>query len=78
MGSEEKDQFDKLTAKLWNYLVDVKKAAAYCNESEKQWNNNRWLGRGCPYLKIGGKVYYDLRDVKEYFRGRVQRIVPGG
>jgi hypothetical protein len=32
----------------------------------------RWIKHGPPYLKIGGRVAYRLRDVEEYEAARLQ------
>ena len=37
----------------------------------------RWLRRGPPYLKIGGRIVYRLEDVEAYEAGQVRGPTPG-
>lgn len=28
--------------------------------------NDRWSGRGLPYIKVGGRILYDLKDIEKF------------
>lgn len=35
--------------------------------------NDRWLGRGLPYYKVGKAVRYSIADLKRYLqKGRIE------
>ena len=37
----------------------------------------RWRGKGLPFLKIGGRVFYREEDVRDYERTRMFRDTRG-
>lgn len=37
----------------------------------------RWLRRGPPYLRVGGRVVYRLEDVEAYENDNLQPSAPG-
>lgn len=51
----------------------------YCRitgESLGTARRNRLLGKGCPYVKLGARVFYRTEDIERYIannvRGRIQ------
>ena len=47
-------------------------AAALLKSSVQTLRNNRFLRKGCPYIKIGRSVRYLLSDIQDYLeRNRI-------
>ena len=44
--------------------IEVDELADRCGVSKKTIDNRRYRGQGPNYFKIGGKIKYDLDDVK--------------
>lgn len=54
-------------------ITELEAAELLC-KSVQTLRNDRHLGRGCPYLKMGRSVRYLVSDIKDY---RIaNRIVP--
>ena len=52
--------------------VDERKAAAIMSKSVQSLRNERFIGKGCPYLKLGRSVRYLVSDIQDYLtRNRV-------
>jgi predicted DNA-binding transcriptional regulator AlpA len=47
-------------------LVDERQAATILGMSVKTLQRWRWAGREVPFIKLGGSVRYDLRDLQTY------------
>ena len=75
--SPEVREFEKLTKQLKARLVDTSQAAKFLHCSVQKLHNDRWKGVGLPYYKFNSRCYYDIRDLKQYFKTNMQRIVPG-
>lgn len=55
------------------YLTQ-KQLAERWNMSPRTLERQRWDKTGCPYIKLGGLVRYDLEDVIAHeAKGRVER-----
>ena len=76
--NKEVEEFARLTSTMNKRFVTVTQAAKFLRCSKQKLNNDRWLSKGCPYYKLHGKIYYDINDLKKYFKENMQRIVPGG
>ena len=46
-----------------NHLLSVSEAARVLGVSVSWMNKKRLVGGGCPYLKLGRRVLYDLQDI---------------
>ena len=46
--------------------LNVKEAAAYLGLSTSTLNKMRLTGTGPPYMKLGRRVLYDLRDLEQW------------
>jgi hypothetical protein len=52
--------------------MDEFKAASLLNQSVQTLRNHRFLGKGCPYIKLGRSVRYLLSDIQDYLeRNRI-------
>ena len=76
LNSQEVKEFEHLSDNLWKRLVTVVQAAKFLGCSVQKLNNDRWLSKGCPYIKLHGKVYYDINDLKKFLKEKLQRVVP--
>lgn len=47
-------------------LLAVPEAARLIGVSVSFMNKKRLIGDGCPYRKIGRRVFYDLQDLKDW------------
>ena len=47
-------------------VVDEHQAGQIMNRCVQTLRNDRYLARGCPYVKIGRSVRYLLNDIHEY------------
>lgn len=52
--SNDKNEFD---------LMTQKEAATMIRMSESWFERQRWEKKGIPYIKIGGRVFYDKQDL---------------
>ncbi|MCG2750373.1 MAG: helix-turn-helix domain-containing protein [Desulfobacteraceae bacterium] len=53
-------------------VLKTDEAAKLAGQKAQTWHNNRHLGRGCPYTKIGRSIRYLAKDVEEYItKGRI-------
>jgi hypothetical protein len=55
--------------------LPAKKVAHLFGTSEERLANDRYLGRGLPYVKFGRSVFYLRSDVTAYLAAN--RVVPG-
>ena len=55
-----------------NFMTE-REVAQFLNRSVRTLRNDRWLGRGIPYVKVGRTVRYRFADVQAYVNSR-----PGG
>nr|BDD44339.1 hypothetical protein 15 [Desulfobacterales bacterium] len=46
--------------------IDEYEAAAIRSQSVQTLRNERHLGKGCPYVKLGRSVRYLMRDIEAY------------
>lgn len=74
--SEEVKEFEQLTKRLKARLVNTAQAAEFLHCSKQKLYNDRWQGKGLPYYKFHGKVFYDIRDLKQFFKNKMKRIEP--
>lgn len=44
--------------------------------SEKWLRQKRWLEQPPPYVKVRGKVFYDLADIEKYEAGLEVKVYP--
>jgi predicted DNA-binding transcriptional regulator AlpA len=51
---------------LPNRKLSVREAARFLGLSASTLNKLRLSGYGCPYLKLGRRVVYDLRDLEDW------------
>lgn len=47
-------------------LLSTKQTAALLNVTPSKLSTDRHLGKGLPYVKIGGTVRYKLGDIRDY------------
>jgi Helix-turn-helix domain len=47
-------------------LLTAKECADYRRCSLRTLDRERELGNGCPYVRIGGRIYYRRRDVDQF------------
>ena len=64
--AEIPDDGDRLIPKYVSEVV----VADIVDQGVSTLRNNRHLGRGIPYVKIGRSIRYDLNDVYEYMKKR--------
>ena len=50
--------------------VKSKKVAEITGRACGTLANDRYYGRGLPYIKIRGSVFYDLQDVYDYMESK--------
>lgn len=55
-------------------LYSPEEYSEFTGETPKTAGNNRALGLGCPYVKIGGRVRYQGRDIRAHVQSC--RIIP--
>jgi hypothetical protein len=56
-----------LPPQLENFrAIDEKAVSALTGRALKSLQNDRWLGRGIPFFKMGKSCRYRLSDVMEY------------
>jgi excisionase family DNA binding protein len=65
-GKEAGAYLDLSITPLPSRKLSVKEAAAYLGLSVSTLNKMRLNGTGPPYLKLGRRVLYDLRDLEEW------------
>ena len=53
----------------FNWLTQ-KEVAEMLKMSESWLERQRWLKEGIPFIKMGGKVYYDQKDVLNWIKSR--------
>ena len=51
-------------------LLTQKEAAVMIRMSEAWFERQRWEHKGIPYIKIGGRVFYDKDDVVSWIKKR--------
>ena len=56
-------------------LLNVRQAAAFLGLSLSRLANWRCNGKGPVYIKLGGRVVYDRRDLEAFVKAG--RVVPG-
>lgn len=49
-------------------LLTQKEAAAMIRMSEAWFERQRWEHKGIPYIKIGGRVFYDKGDLVSWVK----------
>lgn len=49
-------------------LLTQKEAASILRMSESWFERKRWEKKGVPYIKIGGRVFYDKQDLLIWLR----------
>lgn len=49
-----------------SYYLRTKELARRWNCSVRTLEGDRYRGRGCPYLKLSGRVVYALADIEKY------------
>lgn len=49
-------------------LLTQKEAAAMLRMSEAWFERQRWKKTGIPYIKIGGRVFYDKKDLLHWIK----------
>ncbi|MCW5588093.1 MAG: helix-turn-helix domain-containing protein [Legionellales bacterium] len=49
-------------------LLTQKEAAAMIRMSEAWFERQRWEHKGIPYIKIGGRVFYDKEDLVKWVK----------
>jgi hypothetical protein len=47
-------------------VMDSKQAGPFFGKSAAQLANDRYLGQGLPYVKVGARVYYLRSDIETY------------
>ena len=55
-----------MNADLIPQAIDEHEAAAILNKSVYTMRNERFLRKGCPYVKMGRSVRYLIEDIREY------------
>jgi excisionase family DNA binding protein len=66
LGKEAAAYLDLSVTPLPSRKLSVKEAAAYLGLSVSTLNKMRLNGTGPPYLKLGRRVLYDLRDLEAW------------
>ena len=51
-------------------LIDEKQVSTILKRSVQTLRNERCMGRGIPYIKLGRSVRYSLEDVEVYLKTR--------
>lgn len=54
-------------------LMTTQQAAAYLQVSVSWLQDQRWLQKGPPYIKLGRSVRYDVEELRAWLREREQR-----
>jgi predicted DNA-binding transcriptional regulator AlpA len=54
-------------------LLKTSEAAEYLRLSVSQLNNWRMEGAGPPFVKLGGRVFYRLKDLERWLEARTVR-----
>lgn len=47
-------------------FLTVKEAATYLRLKKRTLDNMRWMGTGPKFRKHGGRIFYDMGDLKEW------------
>lgn len=50
-------------------LLTQKEAAELIKKSESWFEHKRWEKKGIPYIKVGGRVFYDRKDLLDWVSG---------
>lgn len=54
-------------------FLSEREVAALGIKSMPTLRNDRWLGKGIPFFKVGRNVRYSIKDVREFLqKGRVE------
>ena len=56
-------------------LVKEQVVAEITGQALQTLRNDRCVGKGFPYIRLGGSIRYDLDDVEQYIQRN--RIAPG-
>lgn len=51
------------------YLTEMQ-LESLTHRSRKSWQRDRMKGGGIPFIRAGGKILYDLRDVEAWLDAR--------
>lgn len=51
-------------------LLTQKEASAMIRMSEAWFERQRWVGKGIPYIKIGGRVFYEREDLVSWVKNQ--------
>jgi hypothetical protein len=51
-------------------LLRTKEAAKKLGKAESSLAGERSRGEGCPFIKLGGNVFYRLGDIRDYIKGQ--------
>jgi hypothetical protein len=61
---------DKNNDSIEYNLLTQKEAAAMIRMSESWFERQRWEKKGIPYIKIGGRVFYDKLDLVSWVKDK--------
>jgi predicted DNA-binding transcriptional regulator AlpA len=57
-------------------FINEKQVAEMTSLSVATLRNDRWLGRGIPYVKLGRSVRYSLEAVLDYMQAHTVEVAP--
>ena len=55
-------------------LLTQKEAATMLRMSEAWFERQRWEKKGIPYIKLGGRVFYDKEDIVSWVKNNRRLI----
>ena len=55
-------------------LLDETQTSGLTRKAKATLTQERWLGKGLPYYRIGRRIYYAKADIQAYLDS--QRVVP--
>jgi predicted DNA-binding transcriptional regulator AlpA len=59
-----------------NYYINEKEVSKITSLAVATLRNDRWLGRGIPYVKLGRSVRYSLEAVLDYMQAHTVEVAP--
>lgn len=65
-GSAVRARMDNTNSRI--QAIDERQAASILCRSVQTLRNERFLGKGCPYVKLGRSVRYLIRDIEGYLQ----------
>jgi hypothetical protein len=63
---------DRYRAKIETELLTSDEYADLRNQSRRTVDRERAEGRGCPYVRLGSRIFYRRRDIDRYIEAQVR------